>query len=188
MEESPVQKPTDASSASEADHLKVRILGLQFDPHRLIYSTIILMTALAIFDEGTERLNTDTVLIMMGVLFAPLFALSMAHAFSDALDLQIRMGRRLTRRDRWHVLGTNLEYMYVAVPPAVLTLILGPTELPGNVIVDIVLVMGLVSLFFWGSYAARKARLGVWVQLRLGFNYAVMGLIVVLVELALTHH
>lgn len=168
-------------------NLSVRIGRLQFDPHRLIYSTIILMTALALFDEGTASLDTHTVLTMMGVLFAPLFALSMAHAFSDALDLQITRGRRLTRRDRLHVLGKNLEYLYVAVPPAIVTLLLGPTDLPGNVIVDIILAMGLLSLFFWGSYAARKARLGVGAQVRLGFNYGVMGLIVVIVELILTH-
>lgn len=171
----------------EQQPLRLSILGLQFDPHRLIYSTIILISALSIYNEGEGRLDTQTAAVLSAVIVAPLFALTMAHAFSDALDLQIKLGRRLTGRDRRHVLFSNLEYMYIAVPPLALTLILGPTELPGATIIDIILWLGLFSLFMWGVFAARKAGLGSWAQVRFGVNYAVMGLIIVIVELILTH-
>jgi hypothetical protein len=178
---------TEPTNAQGQVPLRLSILGLQFDPHRLIYSTIILIAALSIYDEGTGRIDARTAVVLSAVIIAPLFALTMAHAFSDALDLQIKLGRRLTGPDRRHVLRSNLEYMYIAVPPLALTLILGPTEIPGETIIDIILGLGLVSLFMWGVFAARKARLSTWTQIRFGINYAVMGIIIVIVELILTH-
>lgn len=173
--------------SSDQQDLKLRFLGLQFDPHRLIYATIVLIAALSIYDEGDESLNTHTILVLSAVLIAPLFALTMAHAFSDALDLQIKLGRRLTGKDRRHLLLANLEYMYVALPPLAIALILGPTSIPGTQIVDLIVVLGLISLFMWGVFAARKAGLKAWGQVRFGINYAVMGLIIVIVELIITH-
>lgn len=178
---------TEPAENREQEPLQLHILGLRFDPHRLIYSTIILISVLTIYDEGDGRIDTRTAVVLSAVILAPLFALTMAHAFSDALDLQIKLGRRLTGPDRRQVLLSNLEYMYIAVPPLALTLILGPTALPGETIIDIILGLGLVSLFMWGVFAARKAHLSPWTQVRFGINYMVMGLIIVIVELILTH-
>lgn len=174
--------------SGEADPLKLRFLGLSFDPHRLIYATIILIAAMSIYDDSVpEEFNTMTALTLSAVLIAPLFALTMAHAFSDALDLQIKLKRRLSGQDRRHLLVTNLEYLYIAIPPLALALILGPTAMPPETILDIIILLGLISLYFWGMFAARKAGLGRWGQLRFGINYAAMGLIIVIVELMLTH-
>ncbi len=160
---------------------------LSLDPHRLIYSTIILMTAFAIYDEGTSPLKTAAVIEIIGVSIAPLVALAMAHAFSDALDLQIRNGRRLTRTDRRHLIGVNLQYLYVAIPPILLTIALSIVGWDANDIVSLVQLLGTASLFFWGAFAARKAHLGRGRQFTFGFNYALMGLLVILVEQILTH-
>lgn len=176
-------EPSEGESA-----LKVRFLGLAFDPHRLIYSTIILLAALSIYDESVpEEFTSMTALTLSAVLIAPLFALSMAHAFSDALDLQIKLKRRLTGPDRRRLLATNLEYLYIAIPPIALALILGPTSVPPEYIIDLIVLLGLISLYFWGMFAARKAGLSRWGQVRFGINYAAMGLLIVVVELMLTH-
>ncbi|MCF8558025.1 MAG: hypothetical protein K9G28_10855 [Candidatus Nanopelagicales bacterium] len=176
-----------ADPAEVGRELKLHFLGLSFDPHRLIYSTIILMTALAIYDEGDERLDSATVATLIGIMVAPLFALTMAHAFSDALDMQIRLGRKLNRTDRRRLLKANAEYMYIAIPPIAITIALAFTAMRGNNIIDIVLWLGLISMFFWGMFAARKAELPRGRQVRTGLNYAVMGLLVLLIELVLTH-
>lgn len=186
------ETPSTGSSSPEdrpdSETLKIRFLGLSFDPHRLIYSTIILIATLSIYDDSVPReFDTMTALALSAVIIAPLFALTMAHAFSDALDLQIKLGRRLNSHDRRHLMRINLEYMYIAIPPLVLALILGPTAIAPEVIIDIVLVMGLISLFFWGIFAAQKAGLRRWGQIRFGVNYLAMGLIIVIVELLLTH-
>lgn len=181
-------EPSGAATHADPDKLKIRILGLAFDPHRLIYSTIILIATLAIYDDSIpEEFDTFTFLALSAVIIAPLFALTMAHAFSDALDLQIKLGRRLNRQDRRHLLRINLEYLYIAIPPLALALVLGPTPIAPEVIIDIVLAMGLISLFFWGMFAAQKAGLRRWGQIRFGVNYLAMGLLIVIVELILTH-
>ena len=181
---------TAPGAAPSAGHpsLKVRILGLSFDPHRLIYATIVLIATLSIYDDSSPAdFSTFTALALAAILIAPLFALAMAHAFSDALDLQITLGRRLTGHDRRHLLATNLEYLYIAIPPLVVAFILGPSSIPPGQIIDVLILMGLFSLFFWGMFAARKAGLGRWGQIRFGINYTAMGLLIVVVELILTH-
>jgi len=173
---------------SDPAQVKLHFLGLTFDPHRLIYSTLIIIVSLSIYgDSDFKEFTAGTAVVLSAVLIAPLFALTMAHAFSDALDMQIRLGRRLTGRDRRHILASNLEYMYIAVPPLLLIGVLGPTSVPPNLILDIIVASGLISLFLWGAFAARMARLGRWAQVRTGLSYSLMGLIVVVVELALTH-
>jgi hypothetical protein len=172
---------------STAVDLKVHIGRLAFDPHRLIYGTIILMAAYALYDEGQDPFKRASLLELIGVTLAPLLALAMAHAFSDALDLQIRHGRRLTWHDRRHVAAENLEYLYVAVPPIILTVILALFGMDANDVVAIVQLLGTASLAFWGAYAARKAGLGGWMQTRFAVSYGFMGLIVIGVEQLLTH-
>ena len=180
------EPPVEPPHADPAD-LQWNVGFLTLDPHRLIYATIILMTAYAIFDEGTDPFRPGNLAALFGVALAPLFALAMAHAFSDALDLQIRNARRLTGADRRHLFAMNMQYMYVAIPPIVATALLALLGWDANAIVGIVQVLGLISLFFWGLFAARTAGLGRWRQVTFGVNYLVMGLIVIGVELALTH-
>ncbi len=179
--------PQQTEPSPPARLLKVRAFGVDFDVHRLVYATIILMTALAIYDEGTTPFKRDPLLEMFGIAIAPLFALAMAHAFSDAIDMQIRYGRRLTGRDRRHLLAENLEYMYVAIPPLLLAAVLAIAGLDANDVVGIVQLLGTLSLALWGVVAARAANLSGWKQARFGVSYALMGLIVIGVELALTH-
>jgi hypothetical protein len=175
-------------SEAEAPAVKpLRLFGMSFDPHILIYSTIILLTAYAIYDEGDEPLIDGRWAEVIGISLAPLFALSMAHAFSDALDIQIRHGRRLTRQDRWHVLRTNLQYLYVGVPPSLLLIVLTLLRWGADDAVILLLLLGLVTLFIWGAYAAKAAGLPVWRRVTFGIGYLVMGAFVLIVELLLTH-
>ncbi len=179
----PVSEPTTGRS----EDLRLRLWFVTVDPHIIIYSTIILMTTFALFDEGTSPLPEGPWVALIGLAIAPLFALGMAHAFSEALDLQIRSGRRLTWHDRRALMRTNAQYLYVAVPPILLLGVLFLLDWNANVAVDLVLTLGLVSLFFWGVFAGRKAGLSLPRQLMFGVNYSLMGLLVVVVELLLTH-
>lgn len=167
--------------------LQWNVWFLTLDPHRLIYGTIILMTAFAIYDEGSAPLARGALIELFGVALAPLFALAMAHAFSDALDMQIRNGRRLSGADRRHVAAINLQYLYVALPPVLLMTILTILQWDANEIVAIVEVLGVLSLAAWGSLAARTAGLSRWRQTTFAVNYALMGVLVIGVELAITH-
>lgn len=167
--------------------LQLHLGPLTLDPHKIIYATIILMTSFAIYDEGTEQLSTGAYVEIIALSIAPLFALAMAHAFSEALDLQIRNGRRLSGADRRHLFLTNLQYLYVAIPPLLLIVLLSFLQWPANDIVGVAMLMGIASLFFWGIYAGRKAGMSRIRQLSFGLNYGLMGLFVITVELIITH-
>lgn len=180
MSESP------AAEAAPVD-LAFRVGRLSMDPHRIIYATILLMTAYAIYDEGTDPLKTGPIIELVGLSFAPLFALAMAHAFSDALDMQIRNGRRLTGHDRRHLLATNMQYLYVAFPPLLIIIALGVLGWGADVIILVVQMLGLVSLGWWGYFAGRKAGVPTVRRWTFALNYSLMGLLVIGVELALTH-
>ena len=176
----------DIVSGGHVD-LTMHVGPLYFDAHRVVYATIILMTTYALYDEGTDPFGPGPLIELFGLSLAPLFALAMAHAFSDAIDLQIRNGRRLNRHDRLHLMTTNLQYLYVAIPPMALIVLLSLFQWHANDIVSFVQVVGIGSLAFWGAYAARRAGLGRWLQVRFAFGYAIMGLIIITVELILTH-
>lgn len=176
----------EAADRGEED-LRLRLWFVTVDPHIIIYSTIMLMTAYALFNEGTAPLAGGPWLELIAISIAPLFALGMAHAFSEALDLQIRFGRRLTMHDRHMLLGRNIQYLYVSVPPILLMGVLVLFRWDANDAVSLVLSLGLGSLFFWGMFAGRKAGLPVSRQLTFGISYSLMGLIILLVELLLTH-
>lgn len=179
--------PTPSANERDPSTLRIGIGPISADPHVLIYSTIILMTAYALFDEGDRNLGDGTWLELIAISIAPLFALAMAHAFSEALDFQIRHGRRLTMKDRRHLLVHNLEYMYVAIPPSLLMCVLTLLDWKANDAVELMLGLGLLSLFIWGVYAGRQAGVSRLRQVTFGLSYAFMGLIVLLVELLLTH-
>jgi hypothetical protein len=168
-------------------HLEFRLGRITMDPHRIIYATIMLMTTYAIYDEGTDPLKAGPIIEIIGLSLAPLFALAMAHAFSDGLDMQIRNGRRLTRHDRWHLFGTNLQYLYVAIPPTIVITVLGILGMDANDIIGFVQVLGLISLGWWGYYAGRKAGLGRARRWVFAINYSLLGMLIILVELILTH-
>lgn len=166
---------------------RVRFGFIVVDPHIVVYSTIMLMTTYAVYDEGTSQLTRADWFEIAALGIAPLFALSMAHAFSEAIDLQIREGRRLTNGDRWHLFRSNLQYLYVAVPPIVLAGIMWGLGSDANDAVGLIQILGIGSLFFWGAYAGRRAGYGWLRQTTFGLSYGLMGLFVLAVEYAVTH-
>jgi hypothetical protein len=182
-----MSEPDVATSPPAPVDLQLSFWFFTFDAHRVIYATIILMTSYAVYNEGAVEIGSAAFLAIMAVSIAPLFALSMAHAFSDALDLQIRHGRRLSGKDRRHLAATNLQYLYVAIPPLLLILALGFVGWEANDIIVLVQSLGVASLFLWGMFAGRKAGVGRWRQVSFGISYGLMGIFIITVELVLTH-
>jgi hypothetical protein len=167
--------------------IQFRVGSLVLDPHVLIYSTIMLLTAYALYDEGTDVLVEGAWAELAAISIAPLFALTMAHAFSDALDLQIRTGHRLTGAERRKIAADNVQYMYIAVPPIIVLGVLTLLDWDANDAVGLIMLLGLLSLAFWGAFAAYRAGLS-WVrQLTFALGYGFMGLLVLIVELIITH-
>jgi hypothetical protein len=167
--------------------LRIRLGRFAMDPHQIIYGTIMLMVAYALYDEGTDPLGRGPLLELIAVSFAPLIALAMAHGFSEALDFQIRHSRRLRQSDRWRLTRENAKYLLIAIPPIILMTILTMLGWDANVIIEVLQVLGLLSLSFWGVYAARKAGLGRGRQFTFALGYGFMGALVIAIELLITH-
>lgn len=167
--------------------LQVRLGRFWMDPHQIIYGTIMLMVAYALYNEGSDPLGRGPLLELIAVSFAPLIALAMAHGFSEALDFQIRHARQLRRSDRWRLVRENAKYLLIAIPPIIIMTILTILGWRANVIIEILQVLGLLSLAFWGAFAARKAGLGRGRQFTFALSYGVMGALVIAIELIITH-
>lgn len=176
------------ATATGADgHTLIRIFGIRFDAHRLIYATIILLVALAIYDDEIQSFSGTRFVDLAIVVVLPLLALSMAHAFSDALDIQIKTRRRLTAHDRRRLLGAGLQYLSVGVPVLLIGLIYELTGGEAGQASEWGQVLGVLSLFGWGAFAARAAGLGAWVQVRFAIVYGLLGVGIIIVELAFVH-
>ncbi len=165
----------------------LRFLGLDWDPHRLIYGTIILMVALGIYEESDDVFDQGTLWELFAVVIAPLFALAAAHSFSDAIDIQVRTGRPLTGDDRRHLALTGLQYLAVGVPVMILSTVVFVFGGDSWAAIDAAQGIGVASLFLWGVFAARRAGLGRWSQLRYALVYGFLGFFVIVVELLLAH-
>lgn len=174
-----------ATTTGPDGHTLIRIFGVRFDAHRLIYATIILLVALAIYDDEVQSFSGTRFVDLVIVVVLPLFALSMAHAFSDALDIQIKTRHRLTAQDRRHLLGAGLQYLSVGIPILLIGLIYELTGGEAGQASEWGQTLGVLSLFGWRAFAARAAGLGAWVQVRFAIVYGLLGLVIILVELAL---
>ncbi len=170
------------------EHGEVAVLGHRFDPHRVIYATIILMVTLtAAGDVDIDVIEGQGLPDLLSIAFFPLLALSMAHSFSDALDVQIRTGSRLTRPDRLRLLRDALQYLAVGVPVVIIGIVVSFAGGSTVDAVDLSVDLYAISLVFWGVYAARSAGLGGWVQARYGAVYGILGFAIVAVEYAVMH-
>ncbi len=169
-------------------HPEVAVLGHRFDPHRVIYATIILMVTLtAAGDVDVDVIAGQGLWDLITIAFFPLLALSMAHSFSDALDIQIRTGHRLQRSDRLVLARDALQYLAVGVPVVIIGVVVSLTTGSTSQAVDLSVDLYAISLIFWGVYAARAAGLGAWGQVGFGLVYGLLGFAIVMVEYAILH-
>ena len=168
-------------------HTRVSVAGIRFDAHRLIYATIILLVSLAIYDDEVESFTGTDFVDLFVVVVMPLLALSCAHAFADALDIQIRTRRRPTIHDRRHLLAAALQYLSVGVPVLLLGLVYEAMGGQAWQASEWGQAIGVLSLFFWGAFAARASGLGPWVQARFALFYGLVGIGIIFVELLIMH-
>lgn len=160
---------------------------LHLDPRAIIYSTILMLTAVALVSPGPGPFTFDEFVRAGGLLLAPLFAISMAHGFSEAIDLQIRLRRPLTWADRRHLIALNLQYMVIGVIAWATLLV--PLALQWSVDAAVwqLYILGVLSLAGWGAAAAHHGGLPRRRQIMMGINYGVVGMLIVTIEVVLKH-
>lgn len=168
-------------------HTRISVGGIRFDAHRLIYATIIVLVSLAIYDDEVDSFTGTDFVDLLVVVVMPLFALSCAHAFADALDIQIRTRRRLTALDRRHLLAAALQYLSVGIPVLLIGIVYEAIGGQAWQASEWGQAIGVLSLFFWGAFAARASGLGPWMQARFALFYGLVGMGIIVVELLVMH-
>ena len=157
------------------------------DPRIVIYATLIQMTAYSFYDEPGIAINSQVYLELLWIGVIPMIVIAIAHGFSESLDVQIRSQRRLTWHDRRTIFVLNIQFIYVALLPAVLLLVLWFFGWEADNAANLVIYLGILSLLGWGAFAAHTAGLPRWRWVTFGLSYASLGLVVMLLEIYLGH-
>lgn len=162
---------------------------LHLRPQAFIYSTIIALASLAVYDdEDASFMEPGDAWSMTLVIIGPLLALTVAHFFADLAEEQIVEGRAPTRAEVRAMVLESLQYLYVAVPAVA---IVWAALLSGQIVDDTVTALyagGVASLFAWGFVVAHKTRARGWVRWALTLGYGMVGVLIVVAEGALSPH
>jgi len=148
---------------------------------RVVYVTITMMSVLIIYD-GWDKLRYGGV---VGVILGPVVAMFVAHVFAAAIALQVEVKRTLTAAERRKIVRAESRFLFVAVPPLAIVLVLRLAGLSLTTSVQVVVVLGAVSLGFWGGVAGRRAGLTGWHLAVTVFAGLVVGAVVLMLHLIL---
>jgi hypothetical protein len=126
---------------------------------RVVYGTITLMSVLIVYDGWQQLRFRDVV----GVIVGPVLALFLSHMFAATLARQVELGRTVTRAERARIVRSESPFLLLlAVPPVAFVGIL--TLLGSSLSASIrwLVVLGAVSLGYWGGIAGRRSGMTGW--------------------------
>lgn len=164
----------------------VTVGPLSVHPKRQIYALIVVLATLSVIHLGGP-LDAAAVGYVSAIIAAPMFALMMAHAYSEAASIQITCGRPLTWPERWHLLRDNFEFIWFGITFSLLLWPMVALRLDVDQAVDVLLLIGLCGLFGWGYTVGKRTGISLGRRFVMAMNYALLGLVVVVVEI-LAHH
>jgi hypothetical protein len=141
---------------SVTDKTRVGRLSVRVD--RVIYTTITMLSVLIIYD-GWARLRFWDVL---AVIVGPILAIVLSHVFGAGLGVRVARGRRLTRHERRAVLLEESKLLLLIGPPLVILVVLAGLGVPYSRIIQVIVLLGVCSLGFWGAVAGRRAGFTGW--------------------------
>jgi hypothetical protein len=120
---------------------------------RAVYGTITIMSVLIVYD-GWETLRLVGV---VAVILGPIIAMFLSHVFSASIAEQVKLERSLTNNERIAVVRSESRFLLLAVPPAVIAVVLNLAGLSLTTCIRVTLLFGVASLGFWGGLAGRRA-------------------------------
>ena len=125
---------------------------------RVVYGTITTMCVLIVYD-GWSRLQLWQV---VGVIVGPIVAMFLSHVFSSVIAKQVAVGRSLNGAERIEAVRSEIRFLWLAVPPTVLTVVLHLAGVTLTDCIQIIVWIGVASLGFWGGLAGRRAGFTGW--------------------------
>ena len=144
---------------------------------RVVYTTITLMAVLIVYDGWDER----TLGGVAGVILGPVLAIFMSHIFAAAMAHRVELGTPLSARERRAVFVKESRFLLIAVPPLTVLLVLAAFGVSYARAIQVDVLLGVVSLGFWGGLAGRRAGLTGWAFVgTVAYGLAVGGVILAL--------
>jgi hypothetical protein len=137
---------------------QTRVGRLKIRMDRVIYTTIMLMAVLIVYD-GWEQLRFGGV---VAVMLGPILAIFLSHVFGAALGTRVALGRPLTRRERRAVFVEECRFLLVAVPPLAILVVLALAGVSYTRIIQVIVLTGVLSLGVWGGVGGRRAGVTGW--------------------------
>jgi hypothetical protein len=137
---------------------QTRVGRLKIRVDRVIYTTIMLMAVLIVYD-GWEQLRFGGV---VAVILGPILAIFLSHVFGAALGTRVALGRPLSRRERRAVFVEECRFLLVAVPPLAILVVLAIAGISYARIIQVIVLTGVLSLGVWGGLAGRRAGVTGW--------------------------
>jgi hypothetical protein len=125
---------------------------------RVIYMTITIMSVLIVYD-GWAHLNFRGV---VAVIVGPVLAVFLSHVFATALAHRVRLGRPLSARERRATFASESGFLLIAVPPLAIFGVLARLGMDYTRIIQVIVIVGVLSLGVWGVVAGRRAHLTGW--------------------------
>ena len=137
---------------------KPRVGRLQIRVDRVIYTTITLMSVLIIYDGWATLRFWDVVAVVLG----PILAIFLSHVFGEELGIRVALGRPLTRSERRALIAEESRFLLVPIPPLIILTMLALAGVSYTRIINVIVLVGVLSLGLWGAVAGRRAGLTGW--------------------------
>lgn len=151
-----------------------------------VYTTVTLMSVLTVYDGWADLIKPAGIALLV---VGPTVALALAHTFAEGLDYTVEHGRGISWDRAKFLIGEFLQFVMVAVPPlVVLAVTAWVLQKPPRECLRSMLVLGVLSLGFWGALAGWRSGMRDWrllVSTVLGLG---LGLVVFAFQLVLKPH
>jgi len=166
-------------------HDHVRLFGLRVDIERQVYTTVVLMSVLVVYDGWHELASF---LGVAAVIVAPVLAILAAHFFSEVLEDHSALCRPLTGAEWLGHARHQGSSLWSALPPLVVLGIGWVSPLDVLSTITVLVWTGVATLMVLAGAAAARAGYRGW---RLGVAAIVgagIGLLVVSLQILLKPH
>jgi hypothetical protein len=123
--------------------------------NRAVVGTITVTSVLIVYDGWASRKLLDVVAIIVG----PVLAMFIAHVFAGELAAYAARGRRFSKGELRNTVRAELGWLWLAVPPTVLLLILSAFGVALGDSIRVIIWLSAGSLGFWVGLAGHRAGL-----------------------------
>lgn len=175
----------DAPPTSEPDHGPLTLFGSPVSIERLVYSTVVLMSVLVVYDGWGSLQSFAGIAI---VILAPTLAIMVAHVFADVLHLQVEHHRLLDQGQLTAVLRDQLPILLAAVPPLLILLVGWLTPMDALNTISVLIWTGLLTLVALTAFSAFHAGVRGWRLIAWAVAGGLVGLIVISMQILLKPH